>query len=165
MTTGASSLSGKTRDRDKTHPMCMLYSVTSIAMWNSSKSESRATFSNVPFQNVCVHVLFCCCCCCVFFFVVLKKGWGGTGGEEDSEEAIHLLCSPVWQMHTGLLLLCVFHCSHPIEQHATYCYKYTASDVRTDLLCPLEREQRKSQFNPIMTISNSSYLKIAQINN
>lgn len=67
-------------------------------------------------------------------------------------------------MHTGLLLLCVFHCSHPIEQHATYCYKYTASDVRTDLLCPLEREQRKSQFNPIMTISNGSYLKIAQIN-
>lgn len=63
----------------------------------------------------------------------------------DGEETTPLSTSPGWQR---LLLLSVFCCSHTPDPHVLHCHKYTSSNVRTDLLCPLERKQSKSVFEP-----------------
>ena len=42
----------------------------------------------------------------------------------------------------------VFRCSHAPEPHAPHYRKYTASNVRPDLLCSLKREPSKSVFEP-----------------
>lgn len=56
---------------------------------------------------------------------------------------------PLGDKHNQSFCCSLFFVTAMLETHAPCCCKCTASNVRPDLLCFLEREQRKSVFEPI----------------
>lgn len=115
-------------DRDKADPMWMIYSVTNTAMRKSLGLDLKAK----------QHIL-------IFHFRMFLQR---KEENQDGEEAIPLSSSSGWQMYSGLLLLSVFLLQPRSRATCLFCHKYTASNVRPDLLYPLEREQSKSVFEP-----------------